>query len=118
MPVINVTLSFPDQHQWHGPLTAIVDSGADFTIVPLSIVTAMNLPVVGEANLVSQWQDRREVHVYQLDIKIGSGILSSVEIAGDPDSEELVLGRNILNDLDLRLNGPTLRVELAEAVVE
>lgn len=118
MPVLQVALSFPDQGQWQRPVTAIVDSGADFTIVPLSTIEPMNLPLVGDANLVSQWQDRRAVHVYQVDMQIGGIVMASVEIAGDPNGDEIVLGRNVLNDLDLRLNGPSLQLELAEPLKE
>jgi hypothetical protein len=118
VPVLNIELSFPDHARWQGPFTAIIDSGADFTIIPLAIVITFDPPVVGKANLVSQWQDRREVQVYQLDIQIGSVILPSIEVAGDTVSNEFILGRNVLNGFDLRLNGPALQTELIGAVVE
>ena len=114
MPVLSVLLSFPDSDQWHGPHIGIVDSGADYTIIPLSNLAPIDPPSVGSANLVSQWEDRREVTVYHLDIRIGNVVLQSVEVAGDPDSKEVILGRNVLNDLMLCLNGPEVQLELVE----
>jgi predicted aspartyl protease len=118
IPVLNIALSFPDAAQWHGLFLAIIDSGADYTIVPFSTITPIDPPLVGSANLVSQWQERHEIQVYQLDIQIGSMVLLSVEVAGDPNSDELILGRNVLNELNLRLNGPALQTELAEMITE
>jgi hypothetical protein len=51
-------------------------------------------------------------------LQIGEIVMASVEIAGDPNGNEIVLGRNVLNDLDLRLNGPSLQLELAEPLKE
>ena len=36
MPVLTVLLFFPDSGQWYGPHLGIVDSGADYTMIPLS----------------------------------------------------------------------------------
>lgn len=114
MPILPISLFVPEQAQWYGPFTALVDSGADFTIIPLKLIEPLNLPVIGAANMVSQWQDRREAHVYLVDLQIGSIVLAQIEVAGDSFSDELILGRNVLNDLDLRLNGPDLQLELSE----
>ena len=47
-------------------------------------------------------------------IRIGNVVLPSVEVAGDPDSDEVILGRNVLNDLTLCLKGPEVQLELVE----
>ena len=63
---------------------------------------------------MSQWEDRREVTVYHVNIQIGNVVLPSVEVAGDPNSDEVILGRNVLNDLTLCLKGPEVQLELVE----
>jgi len=45
-------------------------------------------------------------------LRIGRQVLPAVEVAGDPFGDELLLGRNVLNLLDLRLEGPALRIHL------
>jgi hypothetical protein len=112
MPVLTLSLSFPDAADWHGPFTGIVDSGADYTIIPFAHLASIDPPYVGLANLVTQWGDRREIRVYHVDLQIGNIVLPTVEIAGDTDSSEVVLGRNVLNDLTLCLRGPEVQLEL------
>ncbi len=117
MPVLDVSLAAPESQDWAGPFSAEVDSGADFTIVPLSLLHPLNPPVVRPATLSSQWRDQRPVLVYELDLRIGDLVLPAVDVAGDPFSGEILLGRNVLNCLDLRLEGPALRTHLPAARV-
>lgn len=112
IPVLEVVLSAPASDHWSGSFTAIVDSGADFTIIPLALIKSLDAPVIRPAVLSSQWRDRRSVYVYKVDIRVGEIILPAVDVAGDPFSDEIILGRNVLNRLDLRLEGPALRTHL------
>ena len=142
IPVLDVVLSAPASDHWSGSFTAIVDSGADFTIIPLVLIKSLDAPVIRPAVLSSQWRDRRSVYVYKVDIRVGEIILPAVDVAGDPFSDEIILGRNVLteycaniltrisifaqlqakkssdinarssNRLDLRLEGPALRTHL------
>lgn len=63
--------------------------------------------------LSSQWHDRRAVNVYEISLRLDNLMLLYVEVAGDPLIAEWVLGRNVLNELDMRLDGPSLRLHLA-----
>ena len=142
IPVLDVVLSAPASDHWSGSFTAIVDSGADFTIIPLVLIKSLDAPVIRPAVLSSQWRDRRSVYVYKVDIRVGEIILPAVDVAGDSFSDEIILGRNVLteycaniltrisifaqlqakkssdinarssNRLDLRLEGPALRTHL------
>jgi len=112
MPVLDVSLAAPESQDWTGPFSAEVDSGADFTIVPASLLRPLHPPAVRPATLSSQWRDRRPVLVYEVDLRVGDLVLPAVDVAGDPYSGEILLGRNVLNCLDLRLEGPALRTHL------
>lgn len=112
MPVLDVWLTAPEDSAWHGPFAAVVDTGADFTIVPARILRTFKPPVVRPAVLSSQWQDQRPVQVYEVDLRIGDLTLPAVDVAGDPFSHEVLLGRNVLNRLDVRLEGPAQRTHL------
>ena len=76
-----------------------IDSGADFTIVPLANLQPLNIPILRPATLSSQWPDRRAVNVYEVDLRIGSLFLPAIEVAGDLHSNEIILGCNVLNYL-------------------
>lgn len=82
------------------------------TIMPMSIVKSLKIRSAREAVLSSTWQDRHYVQIYEVDIRIGAGILPGVEVVGDQSSSDGLLGRNILNYLDLQLNGPQLGLRL------
>lgn len=112
IPVLEIVLSAPAADDWSKPIRAIVDSGADFTIAPLSLLTAIAAPMTRSAILRSAWQERRSVYVYEVDVRIGHSVLPAIEMAGDPSSGDLLLGRNLLNMLDLRLEGPALRIHV------
>lgn len=114
IPVLNVWLAVPDSNDWHGPFPAIVDSGADLTIVPLGVLRQLAAPYLKRAVLRSQWEERQVVFLHEIDLKIGDLVLPGIDVAGDDISHDLLLGRNALNRLDLRLEDPKLRTHILD----
>lgn len=112
VPVLDIFLSFPDSSDGRGPFLAELDSGADLTIIPLSIITALGVIAIDQITLMSQWRDRHLVHLFQADVRIAGIVLPAIDVAGDPRSKEILLDRNVLNRLDLRLEGPRLRTHV------
>lgn len=112
IPVLDVFFAFPAGDDWSGPHQALVDSGADFTIVPMAFVAQLKLPVVRPVYVSSHWHDQRSAYVYEVDIRVGDIILPAVDVVGDRHGNQILLGRNLLNKLDLRLQGPALRTYL------
>jgi hypothetical protein len=62
----------------------------------------------------SQWRERYSVMLYLVDIQIGNLTLPGIEVVGDELSDEIVLGRNVLNRLRVLLDGPGETVEISE----
>lgn len=108
MPVVEIWLAVPDSNDWQGPFSAILDTGADFTIVPQSVLHAFNAPYLKRAMLKTQWSQRQQVGLYEVDVRIGELVFPGIDVAGDRASAQVLLGRNVLNRLDLRLEGPKL----------
>lgn len=96
------------------PLTAIIDSGADATIVPLHHLKVLGAKRAFAASLRSQWGERRKVFLYFVDVRIAQLTLPGVYVVGDEQGNEVVLGRNVLNRLRLLLDGPALTAALVE----
>jgi hypothetical protein len=111
-PVLDIYLSAPDSYEWHGPFQAQLDSGADVTIIPVALIADLRVPAIDEIALVSQWRDRHVMRLFQVDIRIADLLLPAVDVASDRWSDEILLGRNVLNRLDLRLEGPKLRTHI------
>ena len=95
-------------------LPAIIDTGADATIVPLGYLRQIGARRVFEAGLRSQWGERRRVYLYLIDLRLGEFTLPGVYVVGDDRGDEVVLGRDVLNRLRLLLDGPKRVSEVSE----
>lgn len=111
-PIVEVTLATAAEGLQVGPLTAFVDSGADGTVVPLHYLEQLYAPLTDEMWLRSQWGERRRIFLYLVDVKIGPHTLHGLEVAGDQQSDEVLLGRDVLNQLRVLLDGPGESVEI------
>ena len=105
IPVCDVTLMTQTTGR-RVELSAIVDTGADATIVPIRYLRRIEARRAFEAGLRSQWGERRTVFLYLVDLMIGGLTLSGVYVVGDELGNETVLGRDVLNQQRLLLNGP------------
>jgi predicted aspartyl protease len=85
---------------------AIIDTGADATIVPLEYLRQIGAKRVFEAGLRSQWGERRRVYLHLVDLHLESLTLPGLYVVGDDQGDEVVLGRDVLNRLRLLLDGP------------
>lgn len=94
------------------PLEAFVDSGADATIVPRAILKGIKATVSRQGTIRSQWGEPRLISLYLVDIQIGDIEVHAVEVVGDPTSQELILGRDALNQIRVVLNGLGEAVEV------
>jgi predicted aspartyl protease len=89
-----------------GPLTALVDTGADATLVPVKYLDEMEIPADYPAQLRDPWGSARRVQIYTVDIVIANMRLPGLEVVGDELGDEIILGRSVLNRLVLLLDGP------------
>jgi predicted aspartyl protease len=113
-PSLPVTFGLVGERPTFGPYDALVDSGADMTIVPRRLLVQWGIPSRFDARLRGQWDERRMVQLYLVDVQIGDVRLPSVYVAGDPEETEIILGRNILNKLPLLLDGPKEQTEVLD----
>jgi predicted aspartyl protease len=105
-PFVDVTFISAAEMFRVGPFPAFVDSGADGTIVPQQYLDAIHAPPTVEMRLRSQWGEQRRVMLYLVDVRIGDINLPGIEVVGDELSNDIILGRDVLNRLRLRLDGP------------
>ncbi|MEI2690192.1 MAG: hypothetical protein V9H69_10985 [Anaerolineae bacterium] len=70
------------------------------------------MPAIDEIVLISQWHDRHVMRLFQVDIQIAGLLFPAVDVVSDRWSKEVLLGRNVLNRLDLRLEGPKLHTHV------
>lgn len=106
MPVVEVTLGASGDDLSIGPLTAIIDTGADITVVPREYLARLGSPVVAGGYLRSPWGERRRVRIYEVNLRVGEHSFYDMEAVGELDGHEVLLGRDVLNRLNLQLDGP------------
>jgi predicted aspartyl protease len=96
------------------PLLALVDTGADATIVPIAPERQLRAGVVTLKTVRGYTGGRRVVRTYLVDIEIERFALPGVEIVGDDAADEILLGRDVLYKLRLLLVGPARRTQLLD----
>ncbi len=114
IPTLQIWLGYPEESLKLGPIKAIIDTGADATILPRPLLDELDAPFVDDAWLSSQWGESFAVKTFTVDIGLGNLRLPSVRVVADERSDEIILGRNVLNRLRLLLDGPKQETELIE----
>ena len=111
-PVLAVVLRSEDDIV--GPLTTLLDSGADATVVPSHILEEIVALEGEQATLRSHFGDTRLVQTYLANIEVDGHVLPGVYVVGDHEGDEIILGRDVLNKLSLFLDGPQQQVEILD----
>ena len=115
IPALEIRMGYPGGTLDLGPLMAIVDTGADGTLVPQWLIDEIEAPFIDDVRIRSHWGEWRNVQLFTVDLGIGKLRLPAVEVVGDEQGEEIILGRNVLNRLKLLLDGPAGQVEASGA---
>jgi len=111
-PSCQLYLSATRRRRRVGPLSAMLDTGADGTLVPQKYIDEIGATRTFEMGLRSQWGERRVVYLYLVNLRIDEIELPGVFVVGDDQSKEIVIGRNVLNQLRIVLDGPSRTAEL------
>ena len=111
-PMVGITIGSEDTGLDTGLVSAFVDSGADATIVPKHPLDRMQAPPTDWAFIRSQWGERRKVLLYGVEIRIGNVTVGGINVVGDELTDEIILGRNVLNRLRVLLDGPHKQVQV------
>ena len=93
-------------------MAAIVDTGADATIVPIEYLHQIEASAEDDARLRSPLGDFRVVKLYMVDIQIEDRTLFGIWVVGDETGDEVVLGRNVINRMRLLLDGLSLQSDV------
>ncbi|OGO42698.1 MAG: hypothetical protein A2Z04_01735 [Chloroflexi bacterium RBG_16_57_9] len=108
-----VSLAAPEQAPQIGPEPALIDTGADGTFVPTSFIEELDVPVIYSTHVRSHLgEGLRRVAVHKVDILCDAIRLPDVEVVSNDWDNEIILGRNVLNKVQLLLNGPKQFTEL------
>jgi len=86
-------------------LTALDDSGADATMIPINFLHQVGAKYVRTQRMRGITGSSKRVNLYSATLQISSHRLSSIHVVGSTSGTEVILGRDVLNHLIVTLNG-------------
>lgn len=84
---------------------AFLDTGADATVIPISILRQINARRLDQAFARNMDGSRYGITLYSVKLTIGSYPIYGIEAVANTKTSEVILGRDALNQLVVTLNG-------------
>lgn len=117
MPVCQIRLGPAGGTTETEPLEALIDTGADLTIVPTRVLREIGAKRVSRGQARSVWGDTRSVDVFAVALSVGNLRLRALRVVGDDHGDEIILGRTVLNRLRITLDGPAAMTEVISSAL-
>ena len=105
MPVVEVEVSLVGQLEHPTRLAAMLDTGSDGSMMPLTVLKQMNARRVDQVAMRSITGARSIVDIYQISFRLGPYSFPKVRVAADRYNPIMILGRDVLNHMIIVLNG-------------
>lgn len=104
MPIVTIQIGRPDAAP---SLTspALVDSGADATMIPIRHLKQVNAIKRQQVFIRSVSSRRVGAYLYTLSLQFAHYERQRINVVGNQDTDETILGRDILNHLVVTLDG-------------
>jgi predicted aspartyl protease len=114
MSALHVRLYSSDTDRTTEPLLALVDTGADATIVPVRQLLEIGAEETAPGWLRGITGERMPVALYFIDIRLEHMTIPGVRVVASATEEFALLGRDVLNKLPLFLDGPQQQTEVLD----
>ena len=111
-PMLEIGISgINDSHaQLH--LVALVDSGADATMIPQKLQRQVKASLVRQQVIRGITGQGALVNLYRIQLYLGATIVRHMLVVAAPDGVEAILGRDLLNQFVVTLIGPASTTEV------
>jgi hypothetical protein len=107
-PVVQIGLSPSGQTITRQELTALIDSGADATMIPIDMLITAGARYVEQRRMRGVVGEAIRVNLYLTAVHIGNHVLHGIRAIGTQATSEAIIGRDVHNQLEVVLNGPAL----------
>jgi hypothetical protein len=114
LPVVEVAVQPFGQDCEPIVLTAMIDSGSDGTLIPLSILRQLKARKTSQLVMRSITGVGSIVDIYEVTIRLGPHSFPKVRVAADKHNDMMIVGRDILNQIVVTLNGLASMTEIDE----
>lgn len=113
MPVIEVQINQIGQDSNPVEIKALVDSGADGSIIPFRYLQQIHAHRVDQRRMRGISGISYAVDIYEIRVRLGNILLPKVYAVANRANDETILGRDVLNQLIVTLNGLASMVEVS-----
>ena len=110
-PFLNVVVNHPGDTAQAVHIQAKIDTGADISAVPTTLITQLGLPIASKITVEGYDGLATTVSTYSVLIEVAQAHFRIQEVISIPESYVL-LGRDVLNHFYIHLNGPELTFDL------
>lgn len=105
-PLVPIGVSPSGEMTARQQVTALVDSGADATMIPLAVLAAAGARFVEQQRMRGVVGQAVTVNLYLIAVHIGEHTIHGIRAIGVAAVSEAIIGRDVLNQLEVTLNGP------------
>jgi hypothetical protein len=112
MPVLTVGVGRPGQTVPTVTFDAILDTGADAMLIPLNMLEQAAARVIDRGSLLGVTGARQAVELYLVTFFVAELRLPGIRAVAIAAGSTPIVGRDVLNHLDLLLNGPAGTVDV------
>jgi len=95
-------------------LVALLDSGADATMLPFAVLEQVQAEILETRYLCTVTGKRTIVDIYRVAIQVGPYHFRAVRAIATDSPAEIILGRDVLNQLIVTLNGLAAVTEISQ----
>lgn len=113
-PIVQVTVRHIVRSQRRATVSALLDTGSDVTAIPSDLADNLQLYPFSRLVLEDVSGETRTVLTYGVRLTIGDLIVPRLEVIMT-GLDQMILGRDVLNQLYVLLNGPELSFSLSTA---
>lgn len=114
MPTVDITISLPDDENRKIVLRGLVDSGADATMIPVRYLRQLGAKVTNRHRVRGTDNIAYPVDVYAVLMEIGPLEKMIIPVSGNRFNGETIIGRDVLNQLIVTLNGLAHVTEISD----
>jgi predicted aspartyl protease len=112
-PFVRVTLRHPRTGDEVRDVPAQLDTGADCTLVPLSLAERLCLDFMGSLEIGGVGGATEEMTLYTVSLSVHDLPPLTVSVVAHSGEPWVLLGRDVLNAYQLLLNGPARALEIS-----
>ena len=111
-PFVHVSVRCPETGLTVTDLPSLIDTAADRSVIPGRLVEDLGLVPLDELPVCGFGGDSRLVLTYFVELAIRDLPPHLVEVLAHPDEPYILLGRDIMNQHRIILDGPRLALEI------